>query len=407
MPTYQYYGRDNNGSAIKGSVERGSENDVLSFLSKKHIIPIKIELVTEKQSVTQWFNKLAFTQDSVADEQLIMFCRQMYTINKSGLPLIQGLESLSASIRPGALQSCLLDVIDRLESGLSLSQSMQYHKNIFNNLFIGMVKVGENTGHLEDVFLQMATYIQRDMETKKAVKTALRYPSFVLVAMVIALFVVNLLVIPAFADMFSRFSAELPLPTKILLGTSHFFIHYWWLVVILVFGAIYSFVSWANTSNGKVNWHRYKLSIPIIGPLINKAAIARYVRSFSLMLGAGVPMHKAIQLCSEIIDNHYLAQKIRSIRSEIEKGDSVYRTHDRSGLFTPLVLQMISIGENTGKIDTLLIDVAEFYEGEVDYDLQSLSAKIEPLLIVIMAVFVMVLALGVFLPLWEMFNIQR
>jgi len=407
MPTYQYYGRDNKGSAINGSVDRGSETDVLSFLNKKNIIPIKIELLAEKESISQWFNKLPFAKGSVQDEQLIMFCRQMYTINKSGLPLMQGLDSLAASIQPGALRSCLLDVIERLESGLSLSQSMQNHTDIFNSLFIGMVKVGENSGQLDNVFLQMATYIQRDMETKKAIKTALRYPSFVLIAMVIALFVVNLMVIPAFADMFQRFGAELPLPTQILLGTSHFFIHYWWLVLIIIIGAVYSFIAWVNTAKGKVKWHRYKLIIPIIGQLINKAAIARYVRSFSLMLGAGVPMHKAIHLCSEIIDNHYLSLKISRIRTEIEKGDSVYRTHDRSGLFTPLVLQMIDIGENTGKIDVLLIDVAEFYEGEVDYDLERLSAKIEPLLIVIMAVFVMVLALGIFLPMWEMFNIQR
>lgn len=406
MANFAYYGRDEKGIAVNGSIERSSEADVAAYLSQNKIIPIKINEAAESSSNnflnhSQWFVK------KVTDEELIMFCRQMYTINKAGLPLIQGLESLSASISPGELRDALIDIIHRLEAGLSLSAAMRQHDHIFNNLFVGMMKIGESTGNLDKVFLQMSLYISRDVETKKAIKSALRYPTFVLSAMVIALFVVNLMVIPAFADMFSRFGAELPLPTKILLATSNFFVDYWWLVIFMLVSSIGGFVYWVGTPKGQYFWHRCKLFSPIIGPLINKAAMSRYVRSFSLMLAAGLALNKAIGLCAEIIDNEYLAVKIKKIKTDIERGDSLYRTHSRSNMFSPLVLQMISIGENSGQVDTLLMEVAESYEREVDYDLESLSSKIEPILILVMAGFVVVLALGIFLPMWDMFSIQQ
>lgn len=407
MTNFAYYGRDNKGIAVRGTIDRSSEMDVANFLSKKNITPIKIELFVEKKSFDTLVNNIPLFTQKVTDEELIMFCRQMYTINKAGLPLIQGLEGLAASIADGVLKESLHDIIQRLETGLSLSQAMLHHPRIFNHLFVGMIKIGEGTGNLDHVFLQMSTYLSRDVETKKAIKSALRYPSFVLSAMVVALFVVNLMVIPAFADMFSRFGAELPLPTKILLAMSHFFVNYWWLLIILLVVGIVGFIVWIKTTDGRYFLHKAKLKIPIIGSLINKAAMSRYVRSFALMLTAGLPLNKAIGLCADIIDNDFLAEKIKKIKSGVERGDSLHRTHTKSGMFSPLILQMISIGENSGQVDSLLMEVAESYEREVDYDLQSLSAKIEPLLILVMAGFVVVLALGIFLPMWEMFNIQQ
>lgn len=407
MTHYAYYGRDEKGLAINGLIERGNEVEVASYLSKKKITPIKIEEAEPESSTQNFLNKLQWQLQKVSDEELIMFCRQMYTINKAGLPLIQGLSGLASSISPGALKDCLDDIVHRLETGISLAQAMSHHEHIFNRLFIGMVKIGEGTGKLDQVFLQMSHYIGRDLETRKAIKSALRYPSFVLSAMVVALFVVNLMVIPAFANMFSRFGAELPLPTKILLATSHFFVNYWWLVIIVMALSVIGLILWIKTEEGRLIWDKYKLKIPVMGSLINKAAMSRYVRSFSLMLSAGLPLHKAIGLCAEIIENAYLAVKIKKIKTGIERGDSLHRTHAKSKMFSPLVIQMINIGESSGQVDTLLMEVAESYEREVDYDLKSLSSKIEPILILVMAGFVVVLALGIFLPMWEMFNIQQ
>lgn len=410
MATFLYYGRDSNGVAVNGEVDRSTENDVAAYLSKNKITPIKIEEATKGSSDNNLLSgslirSVLFTK-KVTDEELIMFCRQMYTINKAGMPLMQGLDSLAGSIEDGTLKDCIIDLGHRLEHGISLSAAMKHHRHIFNRLFIGMVKIGEGIGNLDAIFLQMSVYIARDVETRKAIKSAMRYPTFVLCAMVVALFVVNLMVIPAFADMFNRFGAELPLPTKILLATSNFFVNYWWLVIIAMVAAVGGLIYWVNTEEGRYYWHKFKLKTPIIGVLVNKAAMSRYVRSFSLMISAGLPLNKAIGLCAEIIDNSYLAVKIKKIKTDIERGDSIYRTHMRSEMFSPLVLQMINIGENSGQIDTLLMEVAESYEREVDYDLESLSSKIEPLLILVMAGFVVVLALGIFLPMWDMFSIQ-
>ena len=406
MAEYTYSGRDEKGKMITGLIEKASENDVANFLLKKNITPVAIDVFHRQASfndVLQQYTK----RKKVSDEELVMFCRQMYTINKAGLPLMQGLESLSVSISSGPLQECLIDVTHRLETGVSLSSAMGYHRHIFNNLFLGMIKIGEETGKLDNIFAQMGVYISRDIETKKSIKSALRYPSFVLSAMVVALFVVNLMVIPAFADMFSRFDAELPLPTRILIGTSQFFVDYWWLVISILAMIILGLVAWIKTPDGQFFWHRLKLHIPIVGSLVNKAAISRYIRSFSLMLSSGLSMNKAIGLCADIIENEYLSFQIKKIKEGVERGDTLYRTHKKSGMFSPLILQMIQVGENSGQVDTLLMEVAESYEREVDYDLQSLSSKIEPILILIMAGFVVILALGIFLPMWEMFSIQQ
>jgi len=405
MTSYTYSGRDNNGEMVTGSLDKPTENDVANYLLRKNITPIKIFVERTSVDKNNVFEKYLIRK-KVADEELIMFCRQMYTINKAGIPLIQGLEGLSASIDKGVLQTCLIDITQRLETGVSLSVAMAQHQNIFNHLFVGMTKIGEQTGNLDKIFLQMSIYISRDVETKRSIKAALRYPSFVLGAMVVALFVVNLMVIPAFADMFSRFGAELPLPTRILIGMSDFFVDYWWLVIVLASIATTSLFLWASSPTGKVLWHKAKLHVPVVGTLVNKAAMSRYIRSFSLMLSAGLSMNKAIGLCADIIENEYLSEKIRMIKSGVERGDTLYRTHKKSEMFSPLILQMINIGEDSGQVDTLLMEVAESYEREVDYDLQSLSAKIEPLLIVVMAGFVVILALGIFLPMWEMFSIQ-
>ena len=401
MTMFFYFGRDVDGKTVEGQIERSNQHEVANYLISKQISPIKIDQFVQKKTTKNILSHPLFLSKKVSDEQLIMFCRQMYTINKAGVPLIQGLKSLSISMESGELKAILADIIHHLESGVSLAQAMSNHPHAFNNLFVGMVKIGESTGTLDKIFYQLGEYINRDVETRKAIKSALRYPSFVLGAMVIALFVVNLLVIPAFADMFSRFNAQLPLPTRILLGMSYAFVHYWWLIIAITLFAVIGIRFWMKTDEGGFLWDKYRLRLIIAGPLINKASISRYIRSLSLMISSGLPINRAVALCADIIDNKYFEYKINKIKSGIDRGDSIYRTHAKSKLFSPLVLQMIDIGESSGKVDVLLEEVAASYEREVDYDLKSLSSKIEPLLILIMAVFVSVLAMGIFLPMWK------
>ena len=305
------------------------------------------------------------------------------------------------------LKTTLDDIADDLETGMQLSAAMVRHDHVFDNLYINMVKVGEDSGQLEAVFDQLSEYLERDQETKKRIKTALRYPSFVLFALAVAMVVVNIFVIPAFADMFARFEAELPTPTRILIGTSNFFVDYWPYLLVVLIAAIFGFRNFTKTEQGAIWWGETKLKIPLVGDIINRALMARYARSFALMLQSGVPLPQALELCAKAIDNPFLAEKIREIKSGVERGGSLLRTHNASDMFTPLVLQMIAVGEESGQVEELLKEVSGFYEREVDYDIKTLSDRIEPIMIVLMAGFVLILALGIFLPMWEMYNVQK
>lgn len=412
MSQFHYYGRDTQGRVVEGIIERVDKNSVADYLQQQKITPVTIVNHADKTFSINTFS-INWPQLSrllkghhVADEQLIMFCRQMATINKAGIPLAQGMASLVASLPEGSLKDTVADTVSRLQSGAGLAASLSHHPQVFNQLFISLVQVGEDSGNLDTIFLQLAYYLERDVSTRQSIKTATRYPLFVLYAMAMAMVVINIYVIPAFASMFSRFEANLPLPTRILISFSQFFVHYWpYIVVVSVIGIGY-FIYWSRSVSGRVRCDEKKLSLPIVGSLIKKASLARYTRSFSLMLKSGVPLASAIELCSRVIDNAYLATKIRHIKQGVERGDSLSRTHARSGIFSPLILQMITVGENSGQIDSLLHTVAEHYDREVDYEIKTLASRLEPILIIIMAIFVLILALGIFLPMWEMYNVQ-
>ncbi|HMW47788.1 MAG TPA: type II secretion system F family protein [Cellvibrionaceae bacterium] len=406
MTSFTYQGRNSQGQLVEGRLDGASADVIANQLMSRSITPVSIVAVKEASSVDKQLAKL-MGAEKVDSVELIMFSRQMYTITKSGIPLVRGLRGLAASIKHAHFQMVLNDVADSLETGVGLSVALSRHPKVFNHLFVRMINVGESSGNLEQVFLQMAYYMERDEETRKRIKSATRYPMFVMIALAIAITVVNVAVIPKFAAMFAQFKAPLPLVTKILIGTSYVFVNYWWLLLVVVGGAIGGVVWYLKTPQGAQFWGCKKLRLPVVGDIIDRASMARYTRSFGLMLRAGVPLNFALTLCARAIDNPYLAQKIDAIRRGVERGDSLIRTHAAAQMFSPLVLQMIAVGEESGQVEQLLTDVAEFYEREVDYDLKTLSDKIEPILIVIMAVFVTILALGIFLPMWDMYEVQK
>lgn len=403
---YEFKGRNAEGRLITGQVDASSEDAAINQLLGRGITPVSVAEFIEQISLSERFAR-STNRGKVEAVELIMFCRQMHTVTRAGVPLVKGLRGLSASLKNYTFQQALLDIIERLEAGVELSTAMRAHPKIFNNLFISLVSVGENSGRLDLVFKQLSEYMERDLETTKSIKTALRYPSFVLISIAIAIVIINVKVIPAFAGMFDKFGAQLPLPTRILIGISDFFVNYW----MYLLAAIVALIAWAyhyvNTPEGSRMWGRKKLRLPVVGDIIERASLARYARSFGLMLNAGLPLSNALELSARAVDNPYLGDKIRNIRIGVERGEGLFQTHLVSGMFTPLVLQMISVGEESGQVDALLAEVAAFYESEVAYDVKKLSDRIEPIMIVIMAGFVTVLALGIFLPMWDMYSIQK
>lgn len=406
MAIYDFKGRNSEGRLITGQLDASSQDAAVNQLLGRGVTPVEIKEFIAHLSLSERFAR-ATNRGRVETVELIMFSRQMHTITRAGIPLVKGLRGLAASLRNYTFQQALNDIVERLEAGVELSTAMHAHPKIFNNLFVSLVSVGENSGRLDLVFKQLSEYMERDLATIKSIKTALRYPSFVLIALAVAMVIINMKVIPAFAGMFAKFGAELPLPTRILIGISDFFVNYWLYLLAFVAASIAWIYHYINTPEGSRVWGRKKLKLIVIGDIIERASLARYARSFGLMLNAGLPLSNALELSARAIDNPYLGDKVRGIRAGIERGEGLFQTHLVSGMFTPLVLQMIAVGEESGQVDALLAEVAMFYEGEVEYDVKQLSDKIEPIMIVIMAVFVTVLALGIFLPMWDMYAIQK
>ncbi len=335
-------------------------------------------------------------------DDLILFSRQMYSLLKAGVPITRALYGLAETTRNPRMAEIVRDLARDLESGRTLSSSLAQHDEVFSSLFISMINVGENTGQLDLAFAQLSTYLESEKETRNRIKQAMRYPSIVVGAIAIAIAVINLKVIPEFSKMFARFGSELPLPTRILITTSDFFVNYWWLMLIVLVGGAIGLRRYIRTERGRYQWDRFKLRIPIVGGIINRSTLARFARSFAMASKAGVPLLQNLGSVSQAVDNAYVGHHVEEMRGGIERGDSLTRTAAATGLFTPLVIQMMSVGEETGAIDDLMIEVADYYEREVDYDLKYLGDAIEPILIVSVGILVLILALGIFLPMWEL-----
>jgi MSHA biogenesis protein MshG len=407
MAAFEYQGRNAQGQSATGRVDAVNLDAVASLLIERGITPITIKPAAAASGAANIDINALLGGNRVTPVDLIMFARQMFTITRSGIPLIRGIRGLAAGLKNESFKETLYDICTRLEGGTTLSVAMSKHPKTFNYLFVSMINVGESTGSLDQVFDQLAFYMERDEQTRKSIKSATRYPMFVMIALAIAVAVVNVAVIPKFAGMFKQFGADLPLVTKILIGTSNAFVNYWWLMIVVIGGTVGAAMYYLQTPEGAELWGKKKLTMPVVGDLISRASMARYARSFSLMLRAGVPLSQALTLCARAIDNPYLATKIERIRRGVERGESLLKTHAQAEMLSPLVLQMIAVGEESGRIEELLSDVAGFYEREVDYDLKKLSDRIEPILIVFMAGFVTVLALGIFLPMWDMYGAQK
>jgi MSHA biogenesis protein MshG len=408
MSHFRYTGRDAQGGKVVGTLQGASSDSVASDLLAQKITPLTIEEQAEQTGedvLASLREKLR--RKRVDLEELIIFCRQMYSLSKAGVPIIRAIGGLAESHRNQYFREVLQAVRSDLEGGMSMAMALHTHPKVFNTLFISMISVGENTGQLDQAFRQLSSYLELERETRKRIKQATRYPLFVLAAMGVALVVINLFVIPAFAKVFEQFKADLPWPTRVLIGTSQFFQDFWWLLAILFGGALYAFFKWIETDDGALRWDRIKLRLPIVGGIFERIALARFTRTFAMMYKAGVPLLQTLSINSASVGNRHIGQAILGMREGVERGEALTRTASASGLFTPLVLQMMAVGEETGALDDLFVEVADFYEQEVDYDLKQLASAIEPILIVAMGAMVLVLALGVFLPMWELGSVAK
>jgi MSHA biogenesis protein MshG len=407
VPLYQYRGRNRQGETVKGQVEAASPDAAAAQLFGSGVTPVDIALARAGRDAFAALRGHFGRRGKVELVDLILFCRQMYTLLKAGVPILQALRGLRESTENAASARVIQSICEGLDTGLDLSHSLARHPEVFPPLFVGMVQVGEATGSLEDVFQQLANYLEREKDTRDRVKSALRYPMFVVVAMLVALVIINVFVIPAFVKVFSSFRIELPLPTRILIATSRFTLAYWPYMLGGAAAAILAARNYVRTAEGRYKWHRLKLRLPVAGKIPYKATLGRFARALAVIVKAGVPLVAGMTVVSRAVDNDYVSERILQMRDGVERGETIARTAVATGMFPPLVIQMISVGEESGAVDALLMNVAEYYDREVDYDIKNLSAAIQPILIVFMGALVLLLALGVFLPMWDLVQAAR
>lgn len=405
MALFAYKGRDARGDLVEGTLDGDDSSLVASQLVNTGITPVEITrfrgLIVGASGKPGWL-KRQFTEKPISPMDLILFSRQMYTLLKAGVPIMRALAGLQESSQNPAFSLLLQDLRESLDSGRELSTALRRHPKVFTPFYVSMVQVGEMTGMLDETFIRLFDYLEFERDMRERVKSAMRYPSFVIAAMAIAIVIINLFVIPAFAKVYAGFHAELPMVTKLLIGFSGFMVHYWLLMLAMLVAAILGLRFYINTPDGRYRWDRYKFKLPVVGAIILKATLSRFARGMALSFKSGMPILQGMNVVSLVVDNEFMRTRIEQMRDGVERGESILRTAVASGVFNPVVLQMIAVGEESGDMDGMMFEVAEMYEREVKYDVASLSAKIEPILIVVLGILVLILALGVFLPMWDL-----
>ena len=405
MPRFQVTARNSEGEKVQLELDATTDMSAAEQLIRQGMTPITIVPMGEAKKSRQKIT--LFESKTVPLPEMVMFSRQMYALVKSGIPILRSIHGLEDTARSPALKAALARIKEDLGNGRPLSSAMQAFPLVFNRLFVAIVHVGENTGRLDIAFRQLTDYLELEMETRRQIKTALRYPSFVLIAMSIAMVVLNIFVIPTFAGLFSRFGADLPWATRVLITTSTFMKTYWWLLSIGAIAVFFGIRYYISKPEGRLKWHQWQLKLPIVGSILTRALMGRFTRSFAMMLRSGIPINQALSLVAEAADNDFIALHIRNMRQGVERGETLLRNFLSTQLFPELVIQMVAVGEETGQLDNMMQEAADYYEREVEYDLKTLTAKIEPILMVFIAGLVLILALGIFTPMWDMMRLFK
>jgi MSHA biogenesis protein MshG len=401
MNVYEYQGRNRRGETMRGTIESVSPQAVAAWMMEAEIFPISIKSQVAAWQPPKWFTRFS-GQDKVSSLDLLLFTRQMANMVRAGLQMMDAVEGIQKTTASKPLAKVLQSVREDLDRGVVLSGAFARHGTVFDDYYVNMVRVGEGTGKLEEAFRSLYNQLEFDRQMKQKIKAALRYPTFVLSALAIALTVMTVFVIPAFAKTYSGLHVELPLLTRFLLGISTFSVQYWWAVAMGLGFTYFLLRLVLRSPEGRYAWDRFKLRIPIIGTILNKATVARFSRSFSTAMKANVPIVMAFQLVSRVVENAFFEARILQMRVGVERGEIMSRVMRTSGIFSPIELQLITVAERTGEVDQAVEQIALMYSDDVEYQVARLSQTIEPILLAAMGVLVGMFVLGVFLPMWDL-----
>jgi MSHA biogenesis protein MshG len=400
MASFTYKARNPRGELLSGRLEGGSSDAVADDLMRSGLTPVEVKALAVKAEAAKLFGD--YFEEKVSETDLMLFARQMASLLKAGVPILRSLASLAESSAHPAFKKLLGDIREGLSAGRELSVCLRKHALVFPPFFINMVRVGEATGRLDEVFMRLFHHLEFEREMRDRVKSALRYPTFVIAALVIALGVINVFVIPAFAKVYKSSHADLPLMTQILVGFSQWTVQWWPLMLAMIFVGFLALRWWRNTPDGRYIWDRWLLKLPIAGKIVHKAALARFAKGLAMTYQSGVPIVQGLTNAAQVVENAFIASRIEQMRDGVERGESLTRAATTTAVFTPVLLQMMAVGEETGELDRLLAEIGELQQREVEYEIRTLSEQVEPILIAGLGIIVLVVALGVFLPVWDL-----
>jgi type II secretory pathway component PulF len=404
MTAFAYRARDERGLLVTGSMEAASKRDVFVQLDNMGLLPVS---ATESRKTTFAVDAFLMKFQRVKDDDLIFFTRQFQTIIRSGIPMVSGLRALQEQTNNERLSAAIKSVGQDIDRGQSLSDALSRHKGIFSELYVGMVRAGELSGNLEEVLERLSGVLEFQMKTKEMLKSAMRYPVFVVVTLAIAFIVLVNVVVPKFAPIFKSSKVALPLPTQILLLINDIFQKYTVVAIGVAFVLVVSFLLYKRTAIGTYTIDRFKLWVPLIGEIILKICMGRFAFILENMVRAGIPIIRTLDIVSRSVGNEYVAEKVREIAVSIEKGKGISKPLRDAKVFPPLVIHLVATGEETGSLEEMLHEVSVHYDREVTYSVARLAAWIEPALTVGLAGMVLFLALAIFMPWWDMMRAMK
>jgi len=400
MPNFKYKIRDKYGKASTGTIEGESKEAVASHFKKMEHTPTFIEEIGHGlQSANPFFEKFF---KGVKLEELIIFTRQLMTLQRAGVPILSSLNSIREQLENKYFKEIIEKILHDVESGISLSESCAKYPDVFPEVYTHMLTAGEASGQLEDILKKLGDLLEHELDIRMKVKQATRYPLLVLIAISLAFPLAVIFIIPKFADLFTSFNTALPIPTRILLGLNYIFVHFWFLIVSGLIAFIYLFRKVSRMERIRPAWDRLKLKMPVFGQLFLKIALSRFAKITSILIASGIPIISALEIVKGSVGNRVIADSIETIAKGISKGNGIALSMKASGLYPGIVIQMVKIGEDTGQLDNLLMRTAEYYDTQIDYTVKNLAVLVEPMLILVLGVMVLFLALGIFLPMWNL-----
>jgi type IV pilus assembly protein PilC len=400
--TYAYKVRDKQGKVVEGSLDAESQQLLVAKLRSMGYTPIDVkeqrtEQLSRDISIPGLSNRIKLKDVSV-------FSRQFATMINSGLSLLRALYILAEQTESKPLAAIVNEVRIDVEKGSSLSAALSKHPKAFSRLYVSMVKAGEVGGVLDSVLVRLADTIEKQVELRRKVKSAMTYPVVVAVLVLLIVTAMLLFIIPMFKGLYTELGGELPLPTKILIDISSFCKKFWYLVFVLEIGAVVGFRRWISSEEGRKKWDSIKLRVPIFGQLVQKTALARFSRTLSALVRSGVPILESLDIVAETAGNHVVATAVRDAQSGVKQGEGLAARLEHHAVFPPMVVQMMAVGEETGAVDEMLDKIADFYDQEVEATVNALTSLIEPLLIVVMGGAVGGMVIALYMP---MFNIIK